>query len=153
MIPLLLAACTPPEVEYCQALGTSPHDMTACTQHYFQQEAAFQHDLRFCAAEADVTYPQSLYSEPYSYPARFYGGYGTGVGFGMARGPAGIGFGGMPRTEMVHVGADYQHNARVDALRMNIIQPCMQARGWNSGTTWQAGRVSGPAKPLPWGRK
>lgn len=151
---LVLAGCAsaPDEQDYCRSFGVgSDHpEFAKCTQFYFQQEAEFRADRAICAREADRTYPPSLYSRPMSYPVR---SYGPGIGFGA--GPFGYSHGGFPRTEMVHVGADYQQIAEVDRLRMTIIQPCMQKLGWNSGETWQAGRaakITRPTapKPLPW---
>ncbi len=155
---LLLASCAsaPDEQDYCRSFGVESGnpEFAKCTQYYFQQEAEFRADRSVCSLEADQTYPQSLYSRPYSYPARFYGG----SGLGFSRGPAGFGYGGgFSHTEMVHVGADYQQHAQVDALRMRIIEPCMRKRGWQSGMSWQAGRavpakVVRPTAPksLPW---
>ncbi len=118
----LLASCTPPEVEYCQRVGAPPGDMGQCTQHYFQQEAAFSNDRKVCEAEADKTYPPTLYS-----------GWGTA----LVHRHYGRGF---TSVEQVSVPPDYHKNQQVDALRMRIIEPCMQALGWNSGATWEAGR-------------
>lgn len=141
---MLLASCAtvPDEQDYCRSFGVEQGnpEFVSCTQYYFQQQALFQGDRAACAIEADQTYPRSLYSRPTSYPVRVYNPYG-----------------GFPRTEMVHVGADYQQIAQVDALRMRIIGPCMQARGWNSPLSWQAGRTTNarvvrPTAPksLPW---
>lgn len=147
-------ASAPDEQDYCRSYGVEQGnpEFAKCTDHYFQQEAIFGADRAVCDREADITYPKSLYSRPTSYPARFYGG--SGIGFsrgGFGGGYGGLGFG---RTEMVHVGADYQQIAEVDRLRMTIIEPCMRKRGWQSGQTWQAGRIAPtkavPSKPLPW---
>lgn len=141
---LLLGGCagSPTEADYCRGFGIEPGnpEYARCTQYYFEQDAAFRADGAICAQEADMTYPQSLYSRPTSFPVRVYG----------ARG-------GFPHTEMVHVGADYQQIAQVDALRMRIIAPCMQKRGWVSPTSWQAGRTArpqaAPNAPLPWQKR
>lgn len=138
---LLAAACTPPEVDYCQAAGAPPSDMAACTQYYFQQEAAFRSDLAVCSVDADRTYPPSLYS-----------------GWGTALVHRHYGYGGFSSVEQVSVPPDQYRNAQLDGLRMQIIEPCMQSRGWNSGSTWQAGRHDvrkAPARArsggsLPW---
>jgi len=135
---LLAASCGNPQDDYCESFGVREGDVEygKCSQYFSQQQALFSSDRAVCALQADQTYPPSLYSRPYSYPVRFYGGRG-----------------GFAHTEMVHVGADYQQNAEVDRLRMRIIEPCMQARGWNSGATWQAGRHAGTpvtATVLPW---
>lgn len=134
---LLASGCTTPQEDYCASYGVQEGDAEYgnCMRYYEQQQALFSNDRALCALEADQTYPPSLYSRPMSYPVRIYGR------------------GGFPHTEMVHVGADYQQIAEVDRLRMTIIEPCMQERGWNSGASWQAGRHAGPAKitlPLPW---
>ncbi len=147
LLPLLLLSLTscvgaPDEMDYCRSMGVEQGnpEFVSCTQYYFQQEAAFGGDRAVCDLDADLTYPRSLYSRPTSYPVRVYNPYG-----------------GFAHTEMVHVGADYQQIAQVDALRMRIIGPCMQARGWNSPLTWQAGRHTNAkvVKPkasqsLPW---
>lgn len=121
-LALAVASCTPPEVEYCQRTGASPLTMEQCTTHYFEQEAAFNHDLSFCALEADQTYPQSLYS-----------GWGTA----LVHNHYGGGFG---HVEQLSVPPDYSKNEQIDKLRMRIIEPCMQKRGWNSGRSWEDGR-------------
>lgn len=140
---LVLASCAsaPDEQDYCRSFGIEGGnpEYAKCTQYYFQQEAEFAADRAVCAREADMVYPTTLYSRPMSYPVRVYSPYG-----------------GFPRTEMVHVGADYQQIAEVDRLRMSIIEPCMRKRGWQSGATWQAGRIApakaAAAKPLPWAK-
>ncbi len=144
LLPLLLiglAGCSSPpdEQDYCRSFGVESGnpEFVRCTQYYFQQEAAFAADRAVCAREADQVYPTTLYSRPMSYPVRVYSPYG-----------------GFARTEMMHVGADYQQIAEVDRLRMSIIHPCMRKLGWESGATWQAGRIAPSkavlVKPLPW---
>lgn len=151
---LALAGCasTPSEQEYCRSFGLDQGnpEFAKCIEFYYQQEGQFRADRAVCDAEADRTYPKSLYSRPMSYPVRTFG---SGIGFGA--GPFGAGYGGgFSRTQFVHVGADYQQIAEVDRLRMTIIQPCMRKMGWESGQTWQAGRIAAtkaaPQKPLPW---
>ena len=167
IVLLSLAGCAsaPDEADYCRGFGVEEGnpEFAKCTQYYFQQQAVFDADRAVCNAEADKTYPPTLYSRPTSYPARFYGGRGFGTGVGFSRGGMGLGFGSGgyggfgSHTEMVHQGADYQQIAEVDRLRMTIIEPCMRQRGWASGATWQSGRVAPtkavPAKPLPWLKK
>ena len=155
LIPALfiLAGCAsqPSESDYCRSVGVDPGhpEYANCTAYYFQQEAAFAADRAVCDRQADATYPKTLYSRPTSFPVRSYG-----PRFGFGAGPFGYSHGGFAHTEMVHVGADYQQIAEVDRLRMSIIQPCMQTRGWQSGATWQAGRIVSaravPITPLPW---
>ena len=143
---LLLAACgAPNEVDYCKNQGVAPGsaEYGQCVQFYFREEASFRSDRVVCDAEADRTYPQSLYSRPSFYHVpHMYVGMGS-------RGSYGGGW--------VDVPTDYQQNTELDALRMRIIQPCMQKRGWNSGSTWQAGRhgsVKGKTSgKLPWKHK
>lgn len=140
---LVLAGCdTNPELGYCKALGVGPgsSEFGNCTQYYFQQEAAFQADRDQCSAEADMTYPQSLYS-----------------GWGWAHVHGGMYGGRWHSAEMVEVPPDYEKNAQIDQLRDRIIEPCMQARGWVSGRDWRAGHrpVAAPrpartADGLPW---
>lgn len=133
-----LAACTPPEREYCDTfgLGTDNPEYQKCISHFFQQEALFRQDRQVCAFEADRTYPPTLYDR---------GGYSRmRTGFGYGHWGHGGGFG-----HTVYVEPDYYHNREVDHLRMRIIEPCMQAKGWNSGTSWQAGRRTGVVKSAP----
>jgi hypothetical protein len=136
VLALLAASCTPPELRYCQSVNAPVSQLDQCTSYYFQQEAAFQSDLQFCSAEADQTYPPTLYS-----------GWGTALVHNHYRG----GFGSV---EQIEVPPDYQRNAQLDALRFRIIDPCMQSRGWNSGASWQAGRhqpgTGAKSKTLPW---
>jgi hypothetical protein len=139
---LIAAGCSSPENDYCARLGTpsgSP-EYARCTAYYFQQEEEFRRDRMVCAAEADKVYPQSLYSQ------------GTWV---MTRDWFG-------KPDMVPVQPDWQQNHTLDEMRMTrIIDPCMQAHGWNSGRSWQAGRhstgraaaSSSGSKPLPWRKK
>lgn len=132
----MLASCATPQEDYCARYNVHPGDgeYGNCTRYFDQQQAMFQTDRAVCSVEADRTYPKSLYSRPTSFPVRY------------------VGRGGFGHTEMVHVGADYQQIAEVDRLRMTIIEPCMQQRGWNSGATWTAGRhvPIRPGNKLPW---
>ena len=142
----LLSACTPADIEYCSKFGVAgTAEYGKCLNYYQQQEAAFGADYSLCASEADITYPTTLYDR---------GGFaqaGIGPGFGGRYYGGGYGYGGG----LISVPPDYQHNAEVDRLRARIITPCMQSRGWNSQTSWQAGRREVvPAKrqsngPLP----
>lgn len=124
---LVVMGCTPAEHGYCEGFGLKQGEAeySKCLSYYYQQQALFDADRAQCAAQADVTYPRSLYSQPQSFPMRTWGPFG-------------------PRTEMVHQGADYRQHAELDALRMRIIQPCMDQRGWLSPSSWQAGRHTGP---------
>jgi hypothetical protein len=138
---LLLAHCASPEQTYCDGfgLGTENPEYQKCLSYYFQQEAAFRADRQVCEFEADKTYPRTLYDN--GRWERVHGGFGYGH----------YGYGG---GATVFVEPDYYHNREVDGLRMRIIEPCMQARGWNSGASWQAGRRTGSApksaaKPAP----
>lgn len=119
-----LVACTPPDVAYCKAQGASPMNLQPCLDYYRQQEQAFTVDLAACAVEADKTYPQSLYAD-----------WGTA----LVRSPSAVP-GGWSSTEQVSIPPDTRQHAELDRLRMKIITPCMQARGWNSGVSWQDGR-------------
>lgn len=127
----LLTACTPADIEYCSKFGVSgTAEYGKCLNYYQQQEAAFGADYSLCASEADVIYPTTLYD---------HGGFaqvGIGSGFGGRFHGGGYGYGGG----LISVPPNYQHNAEVDRLRARIITPCMQSRGWNSQTSWQAGR-------------
>lgn len=119
-----VVACTPGEVEYCRQFGVAgTAEYGKCVAYYYQQQAAFDVDRAFCAQEADRTYPLTLYDS---------GRYEHVLG-GM--GPHGTMYGGST----IRIEPDYRRNALVDQLRMRIIAPCMQGKGWNSPTDWQAG--------------
>ena len=138
---LALASCTPGDVQYCNGFGVQgTPEFGKCVDYYHQQEGAFKADRDQCSLDADGVYPPSLYD--YGHDEHIVGGYGP---YGWHGGTT------------VRVPPDYRHNAQVDALRMRIIEPCMQARGWNSGSSWQAGRHavskgarSSPPPKLPW---
>lgn len=141
---LALAGCgTPADVQYCRALGVEgTAEYGNCLGYAAQQQAAFDADRGACESEADATYPPTLYD---------HGGYGHSMG---GFGPHGEYYGG----QTIIIDPDWRHNREVDRLRMRIIAPCMQARGWNSASDWSAGRhVVTPAKKaaakpqkLPW---
>jgi hypothetical protein len=133
-----LVGCTPADIKYCRDFGVEGTvEYGKCVDYYQAQTAAFSADRAVCSNEADATYPPSLYD---------FGHYATSVGGFGAFGSRG-GFYGGPS---IRIEPDYRHNAQVDALRMRIIEPCMQAKGWNSGRSWQAGRhaVSAPPRKL-----
>ena len=138
---VVLTSCTPGDVQYCRGFGVEgTPEYGKCISYYHQQETAFRADWDVCSLSADGTYPPSLYDFGHDVPvAGGFGPYGTYYGGGIE-----------------HIPPDYQHNAQVDALRMRIIEPCMQARGWNSGSSWQAGRHAVSATPklplqkMPW---
>lgn len=161
---MLLAACTPADEQYCRSFGvdgTTEH--RKCLEYYHHQQAAFDADRRICDAEADLTYPPTLYDRGHTEQV-FQGGFGHGFGhhgYGRHGSWGGQHYG----FQTVFVGPDLARNAEVDRLRLRIVEPCMQARGWNSGTQWQAGRrpiaptkrtaASSPraakaVTPLPW---
>ena len=120
----LLASCTPADEEYCQKydVGGTP-EFGKCLSYYHGQDDWFKADYAACSRQADQTYPRSLYSN---------GGYVPVISpFGAY---------GYPHTEYAYGEPDYRHNAEVDALRLRIIGPCMNAKGWNSPKSWQAGR-------------
>lgn len=134
----LLAACTPADQEYCNGFGVNgTAEYAKCMSYYHQQEAAFNADRAVCDTQADQTYPRSLYDYG-RYQPTFYGGRGFGAW------P--YGYGGM---STMYVEPDYYRNQQVDQLRMRIVQPCMEARGWNSGESWQAGRRTVVKKKAP----
>jgi hypothetical protein len=144
---LILSGCQSPEdVAYCKRLGITPNhsEYANCMQYFHTQNNAFQADYAVCSAEADKTYPRSLYDEGDTVWS--HGGY-----WGDNYSPG----------ELITIEPDAEHNAEVDNLRQRIIRPCMQSRGWKSGTNWEAGRMkpmsrsampknSPAAKPLPW---
>ena len=138
---LMLAACTPGDVQYCRRFGVeNTPEYGTCLSYYHQQDAAFDADASLCNIEADGIYPPYLYDYGHDVPVPgYFAPRGLLVGGGIE-----------------HVPPDYLHNAQVDDLRMRIIAPCMAARGWNSPTTWQAGRHAVSVKPkttpqkMPW---
>ena len=141
-----MAACTPAEVQYCRGFGVEGTvEYGKCVDYHQQQTALFSADRAVCSCQADATYPPSLYD---------FGHYATNVGGFGAYGSHG-GFYGGP---VIRIEPDYRHNTQVDALRARIIEPCMQAKGWNSGRSWQDGRRAVTAQPrkqkaaekLPW---
>lgn len=121
---LLLAGCTPGDERYCKAYGVEgTAEYGNCLNYYHQQEAIFGADRAVCEQQADYTYPPTLYDNGQTTSIARYNSHGKYVG-----------------NQIVSVSPDYQHNAQVDMLRGRIIEPCMQAKGWNSGNSWQAGR-------------
>lgn len=155
---LLLAACTPADVSYCNKFGvTGTAEYNKCLNYFHQEAAEFNADHAVCSIEADETYPRTLYDRG----GFAHVGIGSGFGGGRYHG-GGFGYGGG----VVSVPPDYHHNAEVDRLRARIMTPCMQARGWNSPNSWQAGRHEvkatkrrsgrisappiAPAEKLPW---
>ena len=130
----LLAACTPADQQYCQGFGVAgTAEFGKCMAYYHEQSALFGADRSQCEFEADATYPPTLYD--YGHTEEVMGGFSRGVYYGGTT---------------VFVRPDMRHNMEVDQLRMRIIEPCMQARGWNSGQTWQAGRHAvANMKPMP----
>ena len=139
-----LAACTPGDVAYCRQFGVAgTGEYAKCVSYYQQQTALFSTDRDLCGLEADATYPPYLYD--YGHVEQVVGGGWGGRYYG---------------GQTIQVGPDYRKNAEIDRLRMRIIEPCMQSRGWNSATDWQAGhhavsttpapRRNAPPAPLPW---
>lgn len=124
----VLSACTPADELYCNRLEQpgSP-GWQQCLGYYHAQKAAFQQDYDFCRIEADRVYPPYLYD---------YGGYARTPIYGGWGWPHHRYYGGAT----IYVEPDYQRNAELTALRERIIEPCMQSRGWNSGSDWMAGR-------------
>lgn len=128
VIALAAASCTPADQEYCDKFGVGgTAEYTKCLSYYQQQQSRFNSDRSVCELEADEIYPSSLYDRG-GY-TRMHGGFGYGHGHYY------------PSTT-VFVEPDRFRNAEVNRLRMRVIEPCMQARGWNSGSTWEAGRHS-----------
>lgn len=131
---LALGGCAGDDVTYCRGFGVEgTTEFGKCIAYFHQQEGAFNADRNVCELEADGTYPQSLYDR---------GSYTTTAGtFGSD--------GKFYAGQTIHIDPDYQHNREVDRLRMRIIGPCMQARGWNSASDWQAGRHAVTSTPVP----
>jgi hypothetical protein len=137
LVALSLNACTADDVLYCRSMGVEgTSEQGNCMQYYHAQQGAFDADRSICAREADETYPPHLYD---------YGGYAhTTIGSGWG-GPFGGPRGGFYGGQAIRIEPDFQRNAELDRLRMRIIAPCMRARGWVSGTSWQDGRL--PVQP------
>ena len=137
---LALAACTPPDEQYCQQYGVSGAELNKCISYYNQQENIFAADREACDMQADLTYPRTLYD--YGHTEHVMGGFGYDGRY----------YGG----HTIQIEPDYRHNAQVDSLRSRIVGPCMDAKGWNSADSWQAGRHAvtpvkrKPAQKLPW---
>jgi hypothetical protein len=133
LLLLAVAACAPADEQYCQSFGVAgTPEFGKCMSYYHTQDEAFAADRFVCEQQADVTYPPTLYD--HGHYEQVMGGFNHGVLYG---------------GETVLVEPNYQRNAEVDLLRMRIIEPCMKARGWNSGSTWQAGRHAvSAAKPV-----
>jgi len=150
---LALSACTAQDVLYCRnqgVEGTSEH--SKCMHYYQQQEALFSADRSVCSVDANEVYPAHLYD---------YGGYARttlGTGWGGHHG-------GFYGGQSIRIEPDYRRNNELDRLRMRKIEPCMQQRGWVSGSNWQAGRQAvrpkkqqrtrskpQPVESLPWAR-
>ncbi len=131
LLVIAASGCTPADQQYCNNFGVAgTAEYGNCLRYYHQQEQAFGADRAFCDSEADGTYPRTLYDTGHYQPVFVHGGFS----------PHGRYYGGG--ISHVYVEPDYRRNAQVDSLRMRIVEPCMQARGWRSGETWQAGRMS-----------
>lgn len=130
---MTLVACSPPvEKQYCDRFGVTPGtaQYQQCVQHFFTQDALFRADKESCDALADETYPRSLYDQ-----GRFEPVFNAGFSNPLWGGRMGTG-------QMVYVDPDYRRNAELDALRMRIVAPCMDAKGWADPLRWQAGKKS-----------
>ena len=53
-----------------------------------------------------------------------------------------------PSAVSAFVEPDYRKNAEIDQLRLRIVGPCMAVKGWNSPTSWQAGRHAVAVAPV-----
>jgi hypothetical protein len=146
-----LAACqTPADTAYCEKFSVSPEhpEYGQCLRYFQGQQAAFNADKSICDIQADKTYPRDLYDT--GRQGYISGGFGSGFGghFGGYRG-SGFGLGGGT----VYSPPDRHKNALIDQLRLKIIAPCMQSRGWNDPLNWERGRHSRPSfrhhKPTP----
>ena len=136
MLPLLLlvAACTPADEQYCNGFGVGgTAEYGKCIHYYHEQQAMFDADRQVCELEADATYPPSLYDR--GRYEQVMGGFGPNCSM----------YGGTT----VRIEPDHYHNMEVDRLRMRIIEPCMQTKGWNSARNWQAGRQAVVKAPRP----
>ena len=149
----VLTGCTPGDISYCEGMGITPGhpEYPSCIQYYRQQSALFGGDYSRCSMQADMSYPPTLYDN----------GKEIIVGTHVSKH-------GITTTDSIEIPPDAQHNAQIDMLRSRIIQPCMDAQGWNSANSWMAGRhpvaaprsvpsmmmspINPPAAPLPWQR-
>jgi hypothetical protein len=140
-ILLALSGCTPADQQYCNSLGVAgTSEYSNCMSYYHTQEQEFSVDRAICDADADETYPRTLYDQ-----GRYQPVFNGGGGFGGPRQWGGNYYGGGVST--VFVEPDHYRNAQVEQLRLRIVGPCMEARGWNSPNNWQAGRRTSAKKP------
>jgi hypothetical protein len=138
LLTLFLTACAPAERTYCQRMGTPPGhiEYNNCVRYFYEMENWFARDREPCLAKAKETYPDYLYDRGRYGDIDYYGGYGYGSNHG------GFPYGGAS----VRIPPDAWKNSQVDDLRLKIITPCMNAKGWNSGTSWDMGRARPPLK-------
>lgn len=139
-----LAACSsePPQAEYCGRMGIIPSnpEYGNCTAYFHKMNNWFESDFAQCRIEADRLYPDALYDN-------------GDISYGRVWGPRG----GWDTVE-IRTNPDYRKNRLLESLRMNVINPCMQKKGWVSGESWEFGRAKGtPDMPrgrlkqnLPW---
>lgn len=128
LLALLLGACTPADIGYCQRQGLAPGTAPFgdCLNYYQRMQSQFDVDRALCGANAERTYPDFLYDR------------------GRNATTTVIGPDGRTRTVRLEVEPDYSRNASLDHMRRSIVEPCMQGKGWMSMDSWEYGRVPEP---------
>lgn len=135
-LTVLLSSCAPAERQYCARIGTpmGHPEYNNCVNYFYRMSNWFARDREPCLAQAKETYPDYLYDRGQWGEIDYYGGN---------RGYGGI----YGRSNTIRIPPDAWKNHQLDQLRLKLITPCMQARGWNSGESWELGRNKPPLKP------
>lgn len=119
---ILLTACTPGDVVYCENQGLRPQtpEWAKCFSYYHRNKQVFEADRTQCMDQARDVYPDSLYADR------------------LVRRPV-FDNRGVYRGTHVDNEPNWQQHRQVDRLREKIIAPCMAKKGWNDAKDWQAG--------------
>lgn len=125
-LTLLIACSAPRDKAYCDSfrLPAGSGEYAQCMAYYARMDQWFTGDLNTCRTKAELAYPDYMYDHP-----RF-GQMETIDRFGYVR------------SSNVMIEPDYARNFSLDNERRSIIVPCMQAAGWKSADTWQAGHAT-----------
>lgn len=120
---LLVAACTPGDVQYCQNKGLTPQtaQWADCFSYYHRNKEAFEIDRGMCMREARQVYPSSLYDRGYPRTYIVPDRYGRG------------------HIRRFYDEPDYYRNQELDELTYGLLDRCMRQKGWRSADTWEAG--------------